>query len=272
MKKRTRFIIIVSSTLISMTLTLIGLFVFLSRALIYMPVPYNRQAAAAALAADRKVSELFLDTDGIRLHGLAVRNSASSEAPWAIFFGGQSGSAFNYLRHFKRFAGCNFVMFDYRGYGLSGGAPSEGNLFKDAETEYDYVKTRLAGPKKKIFAMGFSLGSGVAVFLASARTVDGLVLAAPYDSIRSVAADRFPEFILTLFLKEDYDSLSRIGSLRCPVLVFASEDDRVIPFRHTRALLEKANDPKTLVLVPGAAHNDIVSSDLFVRKSTAFMR
>ena len=261
LKKCFRLPVIITSFLLGAVILVSVVLAILSRVLVYQPNSYNAVEVAAALAADQAIREIFIEAGGIRLHGYTVRNEVRPDAPWIVFFGGQGDDVFRYTGLFRRLAGCNIVMCEYRGYGLSGGEPSERVLMDDGLAVFDHVRRNLAGPAAPVYAMGFSLGTGVAVNLAAYRPVDGLVLVAPYDSVRRVAGNYFPEFILSLFLHEDYDSISRIGSVHCPLLVIATSGDRVVPFHHTQILYERGPQPKSLIIVPNVTHTTILSSD-----------
>ncbi|MBN1525002.1 MAG: alpha/beta hydrolase [Spirochaetales bacterium] len=250
---------IIAGLLIIIVVTLM----ILSRALIYVPAPYNKTDVQAKVAADPAIDEIFLDADGARLHGYVITNTESENAPWAVYFGGQGDEAFRYADTFREIKNCNFVMFNYRGYGLSTGTPTEQTLFADAETIYQDMKKTYMDRESPLYIMGFSLGSGVAVSLASTHQPKMLFLSAPYDSVRSVARNYLPDFVLSIFLHEDFDSLSRIKNITCPVLVFATPEDHVIKLKHTQTLFNAMSEPKQLFLVPDVKHWEIVSSNIF---------
>src|SRR5687768_14271842 len=123
--------------------------------------------------------------------------------------------------------GVGWLLIDYRGYGSSGGAPSERHLVADALLWHDYATRNLGARSVAVF--GRSLGSGVAVQLAAARAVAGIVLVAPYDSLTSVARHYYPYLPVSWMLRHRFDSLAHAPSLTAPLLCLVAERDEVIP-------------------------------------------
>lgn len=154
------------------------------------------------------------------------------------------------LREFQR-RGYGIAGYDYEGYGESTGTPSSEAACRDLEALYLHLTRERKIPPETIIAIGFSVGSGPACFLAEKHPVGGLVLEAPFASAYQVVlpmdglpGDRFP-------------NARRIKHIRAPVLVIHGEDDRIIPVRNGKKVYSAASEPKTLILVPGAGHNDL---------------
>ena len=101
---------------------------------------------------------------------------------------------------------------------------------------------------------GESLGTGVAVALASRSEVAGVLLDAPYSSTVDVAAERYWMFPVRWLMKDTFHSDERIGNVRAPLLILHGEADRTIPIRYGERLFALANEPKTFLRVPGAGH------------------
>ena len=143
---------------------------------------------------------------------------------------------------------------DYRGYGSSSGKPSEKALFIDALNIYDRLKTQHG----KISVIGQSLGSGVAIYLATKRDIQKMILSTPYDSIESVAKSNYPFYPISLLLKEKYDSLTRASAVTTDTLILIAEKDRIIPKKHAYKLASAFNtDLLTIVELPGVGHNTL---------------
>src|SRR6185295_12273004 len=117
-------------------------------------------------------------------------------------------------------------------YGGSTGAPSEIALLADAEALFDQVR---AG-HPRVAVIGRSLGSGIAMHLASVRDVSKLVLVTPYDSLVRVAQRHFALVPVSWLLKDTFDSFSKASKVRAPVLMLLAEHDRVIPRAHSERL------------------------------------
>lgn len=161
------------------------------------------------------------------------------------------GHLLPWLEELRR-AGFGVVAFDYRGYGLSSGAPpSAHGAVHDMEAAYRYVVDSLRVPASRVVLYGRSVGSGPATDLAARVPVGGLVLESPFVSAFRVLTrvallpfDRFP-------------NLRHIRQVRAPVLVIHGTQDEVIPVSHGRRLYEAAVAPKQAVWIEGAHHNDV---------------
>lgn len=148
--------------------------------------------------------------------------------------------------------GFSVFAYDYRGYGLSEGKPSEPHVYADIDGAYDYLTGPLNVPPQRIVAYGRSLGAGAAVDLAARRPVGGLILESPFLSAFRVMT-RVPLFPFDKFRNAD-----KIARVRCPVLVMHGEADEIVPFWHGQRLFEMAPGPKIFVAIPGAHHNDFM--------------
>jgi len=148
--------------------------------------------------------------------------------------------------------GFSVFAYDYRGYGLSGGIPSERHVYADIDGAYDYLTAKRGVAPGRIVAHGRSLGSGAAVDLAARRPVGGLVLESPFLTAFRVMT-RVPIVPFDKFRNAD-----KIGRVQCPVLVLHGDADEVVPFWHGRQLFDKAPDPKVFVAIRGAHHNDLL--------------
>jgi fermentation-respiration switch protein FrsA (DUF1100 family) len=148
-------------------------------------------------------------------------------------------------------------MIDYRGYGRSNGRPTERGLYADAAAAYDWARQQGYAPDR-IVVHGESLGSAVAIDLASQRPCAAVVLEAPFPSAKQVASTVLP--ILGPLLIWGYDSRSKIPKVNVPVLIIQGDRDEVIALRLGQALFAAAHEPKSFWIVPGAGHNDLVET------------
>ncbi|HEY7238525.1 MAG TPA: alpha/beta hydrolase [Burkholderiales bacterium] len=133
------------------------------------------------------------------------------------------------------------------------GAASVFVLGSDAMEWFDYAKQKLEAPQVVVF--GRSLGSGVAVQLAAARAVEGVILSTPYDSMTNVASHHYPYLPVSWMLKHPFDSVARAPSIAAPLLCLVAEHDQVIRVVHSKRLLEAWKGPKRWVELAGAGHN-----------------
>ena len=199
--------------------------------------------------------------DGTRLHGW-LRHTAGEAAPpgLVIYFGGNAEEVSGQMHDAGMLAPWSFAAFNYRGYGLSEGRPSETALAADALAIHDRLAARDDVDPNRIVVFGRSLGSGVAVQLAANRPVRAVVLVSPFDSLRSIARRQYPFVPVSLLLKHPFDSLARAPEIEAPLLVIAGGRDRLIPSALSRRLHDAWAGPKRWVLLPEADHNDIHTS------------
>jgi uncharacterized protein len=151
-----------------------------------------------------------------------------------------------------RKSGLGVMAIDWRGYGGSTGTPSEAGLRADARGAFDYLQA--AAPDSRIAVFGESLGSGVAVALARDRPVAGVLLNAPYASVRRLFELRGPPLPYRLLLLDQFDSEALIGEISVPVMILHGSADENIPISEARRLYAAAREPKIMIEVEGAGH------------------
>ena len=131
---------------------------------------------------------------------------------------------------------------------------SEAALFSDALAIFDQLLRNHAS----ITALGRSLGSGIAVYLASQRQLEKLILLTPYDSIAAVAKRHYPIFPISWLIRDRYDSIRWGSEIQLPVLVVSAELDAIVPSSHAENLAKNLIHAKVSYhKIIGAAHNDI---------------
>ncbi|HEY3075102.1 MAG TPA: alpha/beta hydrolase [Burkholderiales bacterium] len=218
--------------------------------LIFQPQPLAEPQRQAIAARHPDVADTFLQAaDGTRLHAWHVQGPAG--APLVLYFGGNAEEVSWMLEQLPQGA-AGWLLIDYRGYGSSGGAPSERSLSADALAWYD----RFAPANSQIFAFGRSLGSAVAVRLASERPLAGLILVAPFDSLAEVGKHHYPFLPVGLLLKHRFDSLSLAPKIAAPLLCVVAAHDEVIPVAHAKRLYDAWAGPKRWIEF-AAGHNSI---------------
>ncbi len=148
--------------------------------------------------------------------------------------------------------GLSVLLFDYRGYGGNPGQPSEDGLAADARA----ARSWLAGRKGRIAYLGESLGAAVALGLAIEHPPSALILRSPFTSLADVGRVHYPWLPVAQLLTDRYPSIDRIGKLSAPLLVIAGERDTIVPAELSRRLYDAAPEPKRLVLIRAADHND----------------
>jgi fermentation-respiration switch protein FrsA (DUF1100 family) len=200
------------------------------------------------------VEALRIDTeDGERL--VAWYLPPPDGGPIFLFFDGNGGRPEAWERRWTRIAegGAGFLAVYYRGYSGSTGQPSEAGLHRDARAGYDFLIARGFEPSD-IVIHGLSLGTGVAVRLASERPARALILEAPFTAAVDMAQRRFPLLPVGFIMRDQFRSRDWIGDVHMPVLIGHGDADSVIPFEQGQRLFELANEPKRFVRMEGSDH------------------
>jgi uncharacterized protein len=157
--------------------------------------------------------------------------------------------------------GYGLFLAEYRGFAGNPGIPAEDSLYNDAHDTLRWLDEK-GFPSSRVILYGESLGSGVAVESATKFPVFAVVLEAPYSSALNIAKLRYPYFPIDLLMHDRLDSLSKIGSVKSPVLIIHGLLDGYIPIEFSRELFNSANKPKTFLAVKGAGHPpDLYSHD-----------
>lgn len=194
--------------------------------------------------------------DGIHLRGWLVQPALASKK-LLIYYGGNGEDIFYNIDDFIKLQGVATLLVQYRGYGTSDGSPSEALLFSDALSIYDDVRVRLQ--PTEIMLMGRSLGSGVACYVASQKTVNKTILVTPFDSMTNVVKSHYPWLPVELLLRHPFNSIQHVQTIKAPLLLIYGGQDRIIPNRHTENLIRHLPEPAKvdILQIPAAGHNDI---------------
>jgi fermentation-respiration switch protein FrsA (DUF1100 family) len=200
----------------------------------------------------------FTTDDGVGLHGWFV--PGESDVTWLWFHGnaGNISDRLENLRLLRDELGVAVFLFDYRGYGRSEGSPSEERTYRDAEAALAYLLSRPDVDPERIVYFGRSLGAGVAVELATRHAPYALILESPMASIGEMVRHHYRFLPIGWLIRTKYDSLSKIESVRAPLLVLHGDRDEIVPFKGGRKLFEAANEPKRFYTIEDAGHNDTV--------------
>jgi uncharacterized protein len=224
------------------------------RRLMYFPDTRHFAPDAVGL---QDVTEEILDTpDGARL--IVWRAAPQASRPTLLYFHGNAGGLAARANRLARYQalGIGVTMMSYRGYSGSTGKPSEAANVADARLLYDRLRAEGIATAD-IVLYGESLGSGVAVQLATTVPVGAVVLDAPYTSTVDVAQRAYPFLPVRQLLLDRYESVRRIDAINAALLVLHGERDTVIPVTMGRALHAAAREPKRLLLFPSAGHSDM---------------
>jgi len=197
-------------------------------------------------------------SDGIRLDALRLTHDSAS--PYWILFCPPSGATIHgrVRRHLQSLhaAGYNVLAFDYRGFGRNPGVPSEAGVYEDALTAYRHLAGELDVPPQRIILAGRSLGSAVALELATRVPSGGLLLLSAIDSVPAAASRLYPWVPADLLASQRFDSVAKAPRVTVPVLQIHSSKDWLVPIDAARALFGRFPGRKVMLELPGR-HNDV---------------
>lgn len=179
------------------------------------------------------------------------------DKPVIVFFHGNAAHALHgaFRADFLGRLGYGVVLAEYRGYGGNDGTPGEAAIYADSELILRDVMKRWPG--RGIVLYGESLGTGVAVEMATRIAATAVVLEAPYSSITDVARTRYPIFPVKQLVRHKFDSVGKIRHLNAPLLIFHGNRDNIVPFWMGQALFALAPEPKRFIEVKDAGHNNL---------------
>lgn len=234
-------------------LTIMLVLYVVQRRLIYLPAltpAYTKDVGLRNVRIRRVQTE-----DGLGIILWHVRTHESM--PTIIYYHGNAGTLGDRADKYRSLsdAGFNVIALSYRGYSGNPGRPSEAGLYMDARAALAYAYES-GVMDEQIILYGESLGSGVAVQMATEMDPRMLVLEAPYTAVSDRAAEIYPWLPIKLLIKDKYRSIDKIANIHTPLLIFHGDQDKTIPIAHGRKLLELAPDPKRGIFFEGIGHTD----------------
>lgn len=236
-------------------LIIVGYLFFNQKQMVYYP--YSKLTATPEDMGIRYENMEIRISDDETVHGWFIPSSDSSNKNVVLFCHGNAGNISNRLYTIQLFQSLNIplLLFDYRGYGLSKGDPSEENSYQDAQLCYKWLLNTKNYKPENITIFGRSLGGGVGVELSLREKVKGLIIESTFTSAGDIGQNLFPIFPIKWFLKYKYDSITKIKNLECPVLIIHSSKDDLIPYYMGQELYAAATEPKEFFDIFGG-HND----------------
>ncbi len=188
--------------------------------------------------------------------------SPGEPRPLLLGFGGNAWNAGAMATMLHRiFPEHEIIAQHYRGYRPSSGRPSAKALFEDARRVYDH----LAGEGTTgMVAIGFSLGASVAVDLAAARSLQGLVLVTPFDSLKELAATHYPWLPVRLLLRHQMEAAATLRGNNVPAALVTAANDTVVPEARSAPFRQTAGDLRADIVIEAAGHNDIYDRSDFI--------
>lgn len=224
----------------------VGVLYFKQRGMLF-PIPPVGRTAPAAAGFPEAEERVLTTADGEKV--IVWHVPARPGRPVILFFPGNGDFLAGRVSRFKGITsdGTGLVALSYRGYAGSTGSPSEEGLLLDGAAAYAFTAARY--DPSRIVAWGFSLGTGVAVAIASEHPVGKLILEAPYTSTVDVAASLFPIVPVSLLMRDPFHSDRRIAGVTVPLLVMHGDAGE--------RLFAMAREPKQFVRFPGGGHDNL---------------
>ena len=220
----------------------------------------------------------FNSADGTRLNGWYFESQSKPATATIIFCHGNGGNISNVGWVGQRFAkhGFNVLLFDYRGYGASDGvAAGEAGLYADGDAAVAFVVNNKGVRPEQIILYGQSLGTTVVADVASRGKYGAVVIESGLSSASSVAATALPWLPTWLhFLgRNRFESARKLANVKSPILIAHGDPEGTIPTQEARRLFAAANEPKQLLIVPGAGHVVFASAgEPYLSQVERFMR
>lgn len=239
--------------------------------------PMNSEWSNTYLSKRDSYEKIFITgKNGERYSGWLHKNENSKKT--ILYCGGNAQLSAITMRKYDMaelwdsFLDYNFLMIDYPGYGESEGKPSEKTIFSMVEQVYEYVKGNDA-LNEQIIIMGFSIGTGPAVYISSNYSVDGLILIAPYDEAKSLYNGYLNIFHgpLSSFIRNPFKSKEYAKQVEIMPLMIASKDDEVIPYALSVNLSKSFKQTPTFITMERLQHNEILSDSKVIKEIQQYL-
>lgn len=229
----------------------VGLCIYIysiQESLIFYPVKadYTKQL-------NKNAEEVIYKVNNVKLHGWLV-NSHLANKKLILYYGGNAEDVYYNINDFSNLKAASLLI-NYRGFGYSEGTPGEKPLFRDALEIFKIAKKNY-NPKKLII-YGRSVGTGIATYVASEVSNNGVILITPFDSLVNLAREHYPLYPAPIILKHKFDSTQYAPKIKSPVLIIYGSGDRIVPNDRTENLFRFIKTKLRYVKIEGADHNDI---------------
>lgn len=232
-------------------------FRFNEDALLFHPEKGPLQPPPAALELEFEDVTIY-SSDGVKLGARRILPPPAAQhthSAWVLYFHGAAGNVgtpgYNDAWAKFRSAGFGILAVDYRGYGESAGTPSEQGFYEDALAAYRYLHETLGVPTSHILIYGYSLGSAVAIDLATRVQAAGLIVEGALTSVPARAAELYPFVPAQMLARNRFASIEKIARVSMPKLFVHAVGDEYVPLSHGKRLYAAASAPKRFQEVAG---------------------
>lgn len=195
---------------------------------------------------------------GRRIYLIADLSQPAREAKGLVLYfhgNGEMVEDLDYLLPFFRRAQVNALLIEYPGFGHAPGKPSEKEIHQTALSAYDWAQKEF--PTLPKIAMGWSLGSTVATYLALEREVSYLFLLSAMTSLRETAQNLFPGVPDLFFTGNEFDVTRLVPKIKAPVSILHGTEDNLVPVRMARSLKGLLGGRGRLIEIQNTSHNDL---------------
>ncbi|MDD4613409.1 MAG: alpha/beta hydrolase [Synergistaceae bacterium] len=192
----------------------------------------------------------FRAGDGTLLHGWFLPGKGRGTL---LFCHGNAGNISHRLDSLEIFhrLGLSVFLFDYRGYGISEGKPSEEGVYSDVEGAWRWLTEERGIRPEAIVLFGRSLGGAAAAWAAQKYSPAGLILESTFTSLADIGKHHYFFLPVKLIVGNSFDTLGKMKNISCPVLVAASPEDEIVPGEQGQILFEAARPPKRFLQLKG---------------------
>ncbi|WP_020410222.1 alpha/beta hydrolase [Hahella ganghwensis] len=218
-----------------------------------------------------KPHEIWLQSDGAKLQGWKYDVAEPSGDRILLYFGGNAEDVTQMFSSAGLWGVQTVFTFNYRGYGNSTGSPSQDALYADALKIFDDLVSDYGVDGRNLVVLGRSLGSAVAIYLASQRSLERLVLVTPFDNLISVGKRHFPFLPVQSLLSQTFPSSKYADEIDVPVLMLIAGQDEIIPMDSSMALYNLWKGRKEVSLIERAGHNDLQLYETFDQEISRFL-
>lgn len=236
-------------------------YVFQIRLVFFPNVPGRTLAATPDSIGLAFENAQFEAGDGVRLHAWFIPGAPG--AATVLVCHGNAGNISHRLELLKMLheLGLAVLLFDYRGYGQSTGAPSESGTYRDARAAWNYLTLVRGIAPGHIVIFGESLGGAVAAHLATDVNPGALIIASAFTSAPDLASRYYGYLPVRLLARIHYPTAEFLARVRAPVLIVHSRDDEIVPVSHGEALFRRARRPKAFLEIRGDHNAGLLQSE-----------
>jgi alpha-beta hydrolase superfamily lysophospholipase len=243
----------VAIVFVAFYVALAAILYFTQRSMMYFPETVHTAPAQAGLPEAQEID--LTASDGARI--IAWHVAPRRNKPVIVYFHGNGGALRYRVERFRKLMdnGIGLVGVEYRGFGGLSGSPTEAGLIADAEAAYAFAITRYW--PQELVLWGESLGTGLAVVLASEKSVGRVILEAPFTSAAAVAARSYWYMPVGLLMKDQFRSDERIGKITAPVLILHGVKDQIVPYAMGERMFDLTKARKHIVRFLDGGHEDL---------------